>query len=48
MIRRITSFGFAWFDKTGKQVSAQIGHYWNGEIITKADQRVINRLIRNK
>jgi hypothetical protein len=43
MKKRLTSFGWAWF-KDNKQVAAQVGHEWNGEVLTKADRRILRRL----
>ncbi len=43
MIKRITSYGWAWY-KNEVQVSTQIGHEWNGEILSTKDKRILKKL----
>lgn len=44
-MRRITSFGYIWIDSNGKQYASQVGHYWNGETLSKSEQRILRRLL---
>lgn len=44
MKQRLTSWGWIWLDEHGKQIAAQVGHEWNGEVLSKADKRVLRKL----
>lgn len=44
-MKRITSFGWAWF-RNGTQYAAQVGHEWNGETLSIADKRILRKLAK--
>jgi hypothetical protein len=43
--KKLTSFGWEWF-QNGVRVAVQVGHEWNGEVLTYADKRILRRLRR--